>query len=389
MTVITYNAKLIGSQEDLASLKEILNWHRFAFNSASVVHFGAKKNSIKELHGSFYEKFRRENPNIPSQVVIRGEQECLSAYRSIKSNKHKIDKPIEKKKLSMRLDKRLYSTKEKTKINITTSKGRKRFEIKLFDKLISLLGKYDYQDPLIFERNGEIFISLTFKTGPTEKVKPKSVLGIDLGIRISAACSDGRLIRDKKFNKEKRKLRFLKRQLQSKRTKSARRHLKKIRRKECNKNKNQSHLIVNEILKTNAEVIAVEDLKGIKKKKHKRQNKNKISQVPFYQLKQILSYKAHNLGKQVVDVKPHYTSQDDSVTGKRDGIRKGRRYYSKNGLIYDADINASINIAKKTNLPLSPPVCKNWMLDGAGRIVNLPIVCKPSVNSEVLQAPML
>ena len=376
LIVITYNARLRGSQEGLDNLSEILQWHRVAFNSASQIQFNQKKNSIVDLHSKFYRIFRNKNPHIPSQVVIRGEQECLSAYRTIKSNKHKIETPVAKKNLSMRLDKRLCSNKPETpeKIRITTSKGRKDFTFQTYPKLRELLSKYPYQDPLVFERDGELWVSLTFKTNKLEPLKQKEVLGVDLGMRISAACSDGRLIKDKKFNKEKRRLRFLKRQLQSKGTKSAKRHLKKLRRKERNKNKNQSHLIANEILKTSADTIAIENLKGIKKKKHCKQNKNAISQVPFFQLKTIITYKAQNKRKTCVAVKPHFTSQNDSITGKRDGVRKGRRYYSKSGLVYDSDINASANIAKKTKLPLSQPVCKNWLLDGAGSLVTLPNV---------------
>lgn len=374
MLVITYNAKLLGSQENIQSLIQILEWHRIAYNYASGIQYGQTTNSITELHNKFYRKFRQEYPLIPSQVVIRGEQECLSAYRTVKSNKHKIEAPIERKGLSMRLDKRLYRIIDKKTIAITTSNKRQKFEIQLFDKLSNLLENYAFQDPLLFVRDGELFISLTFNTCPVEPLKQKLALGVDLGMRVSAACSDGRLIIDRKFNKEKRKLRFLKRQLQSKGTKSTKRKLKKIKRKEQNRSKNQSHLIVNEILKTPADTIVLEDLSKIKKKKHKNQNKNAISQVPFYLLRQIISYKASNMGKHVKIVKPQYTSQDDSITGKRNGTRKGRRYYAHSGLIYDSDINAAINIGKKSKLPLSQAVCKNWLLDGAGRIVTLPNV---------------
>lgn len=370
--VLSYNAKLESSPENLEALREILSWHLIAFNNASKIQFSQEKNSIKDLHGKFYRVFREENPHIPSQVVIRGEQECLSAYRSIKGNKHKKKSPAEKKRLSMRLDKRLYSVPEQGKIRITTSKGRQEFGIKMYGKLAELMGKFPIQDPLVFERSGELFITLTFKNEPPELPKQKLALGVDLGMRIPAACSDGRLIVDRQYNKKKRKLCFLKRRLQSKGTKSARRHLKKLRSKEKNSAKNQCHLIANEILKTEADTIVLEDLARIKTKKHPGQNKNAISQVPFFQLKQIISYKASNMGKHVAIVKPHYTSQTDSVTGKRDGERRGRRYYSKNGLIYDADVNAARNIAIKSKLPLS----QGNLLDGAGRVVTLPNACQ-------------
>jgi len=196
-------------------------------------------------------------------------------------------------------------------------------------------------------------------------------LGVDIGIRRVAACSDGRIIIDKKFNAEKRKLRYTKRCLQSKGTKSARKHLKKLKHKEKNKNKNQTHLVANEILKTKANTIALENLKGIKAKKHKKQNKNAIGQVPFFELRRILTYKAINMGKHICLVSPAYTSQIDNVSGIKEGIRKGCRFYAKSNLVYDADINAAINIARRSKLPIS----NGKFLDGQGEVKRL-IACK-------------
>jgi IS605 OrfB family transposase len=304
-------------------------------------------------------------------MVIRAEMESLASYKSIKSNKHKIIKPFEKKNLSLRLDKRIYSkTDDKTKIKITTNDGRKEFNIKLYPKIKELMNKYDYVDPLVFFKKGKLMISLSFEN-QMEKQKESLCLGVDLGIRRVAACSDGRLIIDKKFNAEKRKLRYLKRCLQSKGTKDAKRHLRKIKHKEKNKNKNQTHLVVNEILKTSANIIALENLKGIKAKKHKNQNKNAISQVPIFELRRILTYKAENMGKHICLVSPAYTSQIDNVSGIKEGNRKGCRFYAKSGLVYDADINAAINIARRSKHPIS----NGKFLDGQGE-VKLPNTCK-------------
>lgn len=352
----------MANQSDLIDLRKILEMERDAFNFASRAHFGAKVNSIKILHGQVYAPFRSLRPDVPSQVIVRSLNSCLSAYKTCKSNKHKIISPVYKKNLSLRLDKRLYSFPTQSSIKITTSSGRKEFKFELYEKIENLLKFYSYKDPLIFERNGELWIALTFDVAPKDLTKPKMALGVDLGMRVSAACSDGRIIIDRKYQKEKRRLRYLKRELQSKakKSRSAQKHLLKLQRKERNKAKNQIHLIANEILKTNANVIVLENLKGIKKKKYRYQNKRAISQVPFFMLKQVLTYKARNMGKSVLDVCPKFTSQTDSLTGKREGVRRGRRFYAKSGLIYDSDINAAINIGVKSKLPVS----RGNLLDG-------------------------
>ena len=43
----------------------------------------------------------------------------------------------------------------------------------------------------------------------------------------------------------------------------------------------------------------------------------------------------------------------DCRTGKRDGKRHGCRYYCKDGIVFDADWNAAVNITQRANHPTS------------------------------------
>ena len=106
--IITYSTKLTyENQDDKAKLLKILEFERILFNFCSDKHFGSKSNNIKELHSKCYGEIRRLYPEVKSQIIIKAENACLSAYRSVKSNKHKIDKPIQKKKLSIGLDREI------------------------------------------------------------------------------------------------------------------------------------------------------------------------------------------------------------------------------------------------------------------------------------------
>ena len=380
--MISYTTKLTG---DTDALKELLKAEKLVYNIASKEQFSEPKNSLVVLHSKVYHNVRKSNPEIPSQVIIKAEQEVLAGYRSIKSNKHKKNKPIEKTNLSMRLDKRLYSLPDKFSIRITTLNKRQEYKFVVYPRLKELIEKYPFQDPLIYEDNGSIYICLSFENKQPQ-LKQKVALGVDLGIRRSAATSDGRLIIDKSFNERKRRLRHQKDQLKSKGTKSSRRKLRySLKQKERNQSKNQTHLIANSILKTEADTICLENLKSIKRKKNSYQNKHSISQVPLYELRRVITYKASNAGKSVVLVCPSYTSQRDNVSGKIEGVRRGCRFYSKNGLIYDADINAAINIAKVSKLPVSQTTKLTY-----GQVsVNRPNVCKSLASVRVLQAPTL
>jgi len=362
MGKLTYKTKLIfESEADKSSVLEVMSWQRLAFNECSKVVFDLNKKSIVDLHSNFYTKFRESQEKIPSQIVITAERECLAKYKGIKSNKHKIKSPVVKKNLSVQLDKRLFSIKKNGNLSIISSNKRVECKPYVYDRISNLWGKYKICDPNIFERGGEIWIALTFDT-PEEILPQTLATGIDLGVRQFAVSSEGIVYDDKKFKKEKRRLRYLKRCLQgraSKGSRSAKKHLKKLKRKEANKNKDFVHKTTKNIINdVKGDVIALENLKGIKKKKHKNQNKNKISQVPLYEFVRVMKYKAPIYGKTVTIVDPRNTSKTDSRTGKMDGERAGRRYYGKDGVVLDAEINAAVNIAKRTQHPVSfvPPL---------------------------------
>lgn len=380
MGKLTYNTRLVFQTDfDKNKIVKMLEGQRFVWNECSKVKFNIVKNSIVELHSAFYTKFRQSQPEIPSQVVISAEQSVLSAYRSIKSNKQKLDKPPEKKKLSVRLDKRTYSYKNGV-FSIISLEKRVKCSPYIYPKLQELISKYRFCDPLLFEKNGEIWICLTFDI-PEILSQNKLAIGVDVGICNLAATSEGNLYQDKVFNARKRKLRFNKRKLQSKSktSKSARRKLKKLKRKERNINQNFSHHLANKIISdTKADTIVLENLKSIKIKKHKYQNKNRISQVPMFELRRILTYKALLHNKQVITVSPAYTSQIDHRTGKLDGKRIGGRYIGKDGQILHADCNAACNIALRSKLPCSISNYYAWQAK-----VNSPIVGFGSLQASI------
>lgn len=373
MGKLSYNTRLVfKSDSDKQKIVKMLESQRFAWNECSKVKFKeVPKNSIVDLHAKFYKEFRKSQPEIPSQVIISAEQSVLSVYRSIKSNKHKIEKAPEKKKLSMRLDKRSSSYKNGI-FSIISLEKRVKCSLFIYPRLQELLSQYQFCDPLLFERNGNIWISLTFNT-PETLSQNKLAIGVDLGICNFAATSEGNLYQDKRFNGKKRALRFLKRELQSKAakgSKSAKRHLKILRRKERRINQDFTHNLVNKIISdTKADTIVLEDLKSLKVKKHKYQNKNRISQVPMFELRRILTYKALLHNKQVITVSPAYTSQIDHRTGERDGQRIGGRYIGKDNQILHADVNAACNIGLRSKLPCSISNYYAWQAK-----VNSPIV---------------
>ena len=348
--------------------------------------------SLKTIHNECYYACKEKFPTAPSQMIIRSEKSVLSTFKSIKSNKHKIQKAPVRKKLNIQLDKRLYSLKEDCNIRITTLEKNHPIQVQFhsYDKLMTMFENYEVADPKLFVKNNQIYIGFPFKSLNKTFVGNQTSTGVDLGINRVAVTSDGIIFRDKHYNGLKRKVRHLKRELNSKndlrkdgqgKTKAIRRKLKKLSNKERNLSKLAAHRLSKQIVETaTGNVIVFEDLKGIKNKTKKgKKFNNKQSQVPYYMIKEFTTYKAQLSGKKVVTVNPAYTSQIDFRTGNKDGQRQKGRYVGADGKVLNADINASLNIAKRSKLPVS---CTSGVIYGQGAI-NHPYFCK-STNSLVV-----
>ncbi len=358
---LTYNIKLnTQSTEEHDLLLKTLLAHQQIWNHISQDTFKTKSIDKKIMYDRNYHKCRKLFPEAPSQLIIRAKDSVYAAYKSIKSNKRldSLREPCVQRNLALRLDKRLYLFSKDNTIQLSTVRKGKRITCSYnpYSKFAEMFSKYSACDPLVFYKNEQFWLSVSFEV-PEPTYIENSCIGVDLGIRRFAVTSEGLSLSDKSFLEQKRRLRYQKRILQSKvpktRSHSARRKLKRLKRKERDKNKNLCHHIANKILQTDSNTIVLEDLSSLKKNnlgktnyKKSKSSKNRLSQVPFGLLKDILTYKALLLGKKVKTVNPAYTSQNDH-RGLVRGERKGCRYYASDGCVLDADWNASINIARK------------------------------------------
>lgn len=392
MCEITYNVKIeFENQEDKTFWLNLLSEQKDMFNFASeLVYKNKTKLTQKDIADLIYYPIRNKANFLNAQCVCKIEREVLSIFRTIKSNKHNIKSAPEKKNLCMRLDKRLYSKFNKNGIYLISNKSMKRCKASLclYSKVEEMFNKYTLADPLIFYKNNEFYLAVTFKV-PEQVKQNDNTLGIDLGCRRLVTTSNGDAIKSTDYLKQKRKIRYLKRILNSKKknSHSARTKLKKLSKKEHNYSKQYIEKTVNYILKnTNESIIAIEDLTKIKKKTYKKYgtHNNRISQIPFYMFKQILTYKATLYGKEVKTVSPAFTSKLDCTTNKLDGKRQGCRYYSANGYVLDADWNAAINIKNRAENIKHLISYNKLPLDGCLNILNKQVaVNQPIVNKIV------
>lgn len=358
----TYKVKLLFDNPQTYDFwVDRLHLVRDCYNYASNIIFNEKiQLGLKPIHNRLYYELRDKFKELPSQMCIQVERALISNYKSIKSNGHKIDKPIQMKNPSIQLDKRLFSNITRESFKLSNGYGNHRSIVKFvtYPKFNELAEMYKMCDPkLIYNDNTGVFYAcvpfLDIPTTPHED----SYLGVDLGMKRIATLSDGTAYSDKKYLSNRRRIRHKKRILQShkKHSHSAKTKLMKLRLKETNISKNMCHHLANEILKHSGSVVVMEDLTKIKQSTSKTKNgynrkrhNNAISQIPFYLIRQILTYKALLKGKRVETVSPEYTSRQDCRYGSGVGCKRiGCRFYTKDNMVFDADWNASINIMNR------------------------------------------
>ena len=384
--ITTYNIPLIMNNEAFSYWHNQLELAKLAFNEcANYLYENSIPLSIKLVHNNVYDWMRNKYNNLSAQSIIKIYKDVISSFKTIKSNKHYNAEIPQRKQLVMRLDKRLYSSLRLDGITIPTGQPYKRelIPFNLYPKAEYMLKNYITHDPTIFERNGVMFLSVPFEV-PVKPTQNDTCIGVDLGMRQLFVTSEGKAFKDTKYLEKRRQVRYNKAKLKSVGTKSAKRHLKKIKRKERNISKDMCYRASKALINsTDASIIVFEDLSKIKKNnsrteegyKRKRHN-NAQSQVPYYLFRYIVTYKAQLAGKQVETVSAMYTSQIDCRTNKRDGERKGRKYICSDGTILDADWNAAINIGLRAKHPTLGSVPYQGAIQSlVGRVnVNHPIV---------------
>jgi len=196
---------------------------------------------------------------------------------------------------------------------------------------------------------GKWFAIFTVETNIAPLPKTGESVGLDAGISSFLTLSDGTQIDNfKYFEQSQKKLRVAQRSVARKKKGSHRRRkavlqLKKIHQKITNQRNDFGHKVSTHLVKT-YDLIAIEKLsvlglsRGILSKQM-----NDIAIGNFFQK---LKYKAESADKKLIEVRPHFTSQDCSSCGNR--VKKDLsvriHHCLQCGLTLDRDHNAAKNI---------------------------------------------
>lgn len=255
--------------------------------------------------------------------------------------------PYDQRNLSFALDTRT--------ISLWTLHGRlKNVPFVCSPDAVKTLDAYKRGESDLLRRDGMWFLHVTVDAPENEPYEPDGFIGVDLGIANIATTSTGYTAAGRGLNRYRKRQLNLRRKLQKKNTKSAKRVLKRQARKESRRAKDVNHRISKTIV-TEAERtgrgIALEELTGIRARvRHRKPQRATLCSWAFAQLAEFIVYKARRAGVPVIYVDPAYTSQTCCHCGHTDRnnrIDQSRFTCRSCGVVAHADRNASRNIAAR------------------------------------------
>ena len=373
---------LIPKNKQKTKLFQCCNVSRFAYNWAlgrqqENYKNGGKFISDNDLRKEFtqlkktkeYEWLNQYSTNIPKQSI----KDACIAYKRFFKGYSKFPKFKSKKKsrpsfyvdniqiqftdTHVKLEKISNSTKKnKTKLNWIrlAEKGRIPTDCK-------------YSNPRVTFDGINFWISVGIEIEDILEAPNNSGIGIDLGIKDLAICSDGITYKNINKTKEVKRLKKKKRRLQRKVSRKylinkkgdsyyktsniikLENQLLKLNHRLTNIRHNYLHSVTSEIINRKPMFIALEDLNVSSMMKNKHLAKA-IQEQSFYEFKRIISYKANWNNIKIIEVPRFYpSSKTCSECGNiKSQLKLSDRVYvcEECGCIIDRDLNASVNLMK-------------------------------------------
>jgi putative transposase len=335
-------------QQYQALLKTVEAFNRGCQYAADVAYEKRLANKIA-LQPFVYGTLRSEF-GLSSQMAIRAIAKVVEAYKRDKRVHVKFDLHG-----AMVYDPRIMSFKGLTQVSLMCLNGRELIPMRYGAYQAARIDRAKGQADLIL-RDGAFYLYVTVDMPSAPPVEAQDVLGVDLGIVQLAVDSDGEAHTGAGVKQCRRKFSRLRAGLQKAGTKSAKKHLRRNRRRESRYQRDVNHCISKHLVQkalVGQKALAIEELSGIRERTQatvrKTQRYERLSWA-FAQLRQFLAYKCEAAGIPLIVIDPRNTSRTCVACGHcaKENRRSQSEFLCKEcGFQANADWIGASNIRRK------------------------------------------
>jgi IS605 OrfB family transposase len=341
---LTLQLQLIPTTNQKAVLLSTMERFNEAATFAATVGFEAGVLSQPSIHKRAYGEIR-ERFDLSAQMAVRAIGKAVEAFK-----RDKKTCPVFKPRGAITYDERILSFKGLDRVSLWTLTGRMILPLAYGEYQGERFDRIKGQVDLVY-RQGKFFLYATVDLPDKAPIAVKDFLGVDLGIVNLATDSDGTAYTGEAVEKVRLRRHESRRSYQKTGTRSAKRRLQRLARREANFRRNENHRIANTLVKLAKDTgrgIGLEDLKHIRDRTTVRaKDRAKHSGWAFAQLQAFVSYKAELAGVPVVFVDARNTSRTCSACGHcAKGSRKSQAEFAclHCGFAEHADRNAARNV---------------------------------------------
>ena len=346
---LTLQVKLVVKDEEKEILLRTMERFNAAASYAAKIAFEAKVFSQPSVHKLCYANIRSQY-GLSAQLAVRAIGKAVETFK-----RDKKVCPAFKPHSAVIYDERILSFKGQDRVSLYAINGRLLLPCVFGQYQQERRGRIKGQSDLVYRKeSGQFFLYVTADLPDDAPIEPKDAIGVDLGVVRLAADSDGNVYTGTVVESCRQRCANLRAGLQKCGSKSAKRHLKRISKKEALFRRDVNHVISKRIVtcaKGTRRAIALENLKGIRERiTVRRKQRSKHFGWAFSQLRQFITYKAKMAGVPVAIVDPRNTSRACPSCGhcEKDNRKNQSEFICRHcGYSNNADFVGALNIRAK------------------------------------------
>jgi putative transposase len=333
---ITAKVKILPTTEEAERLKETFKAYQEGCNFVSQLVFETKNLFQASLHEETYQELR-STYQLRSQMAQSVMKTVIARYKSVKSNEHDWVKVKWKRPEYDLVWNRDYSLVGGM-FSVNTLQGRVKvsFEVKAMERFFD--GSWSFGTAKLVHKKGKFFLHIPMsKEFPDADLSQvQNVVGIDLGINFLAVAYHSENItiffKGRSIKEKRAQFKRVRKSLQQKQTASARRRLKEIGNRENRWMTHVNHAISKALVEQAGKnsLMVLEDLEGVRSATEKVRKCDRWYTVSwtFYQLRQMVEYKAKMNQATVIIVDPKYTSQTCPKCGHTERANRNKKKHT-------------------------------------------------------------